>query len=563
MSNNFADAKIQANQARLYSEEEERLVQILSDKYELPYIDLRGTAAEPDALKEVDEVRARKALVGAFKKVGKTIHVLIRDPESVEMKSILVELQKSLGEQPIVYIGSLSSLEHIWSRYGDLEKINNVERGALDLGGEHLNNLLKDVKTMADFQKIIEVSVANEKQNRTTKIIELCIGGALFFQASDVHIEPEEELVRFRYRLDGMLSDVFFTDISTYKLINSRFKLMSGMKISSTSKAQDGRFTIERDTGDIEVRVSLVPGSHGESFVMRLLDPGTANVDFDALGMNEWVKGAALKAIQKPNGMILTTGPTGSGKSTTLYSFIKKIYTPAIKIITIEDPVEYHLEGITQTPASKDYGFIEGLRAALRQDPDVIMIGEIRDEDTAKVAANAALTGHLVLSTLHTNNAFGAIPRLLDLGANPKTIGNALSLSIAQRLCRRLCPECKIARDTTESESRKINNIIGESIVANKPFLNKAEPKYNIYEANLDGCSECHAGYRGRVGIYEAFYMTNELNNFISSNPSEYEIKEATKGQGLPTLAEDAVMKILAGLTSIEEAERVVELTTL
>jgi hypothetical protein len=273
----------------------------------------------------------------------------------------------------------------------------------------------------------------------------LIIAGALHFKVSDIHIEPEEEKVRFRYRIDGALQDICFVDFETFKFINSRLKLLSGMKLSTTKDAQDGRFEIHDDKIEIEVRVSLIPGNYGESYVMRLLDPRNIMANIESLGMSPELFEIVERSVEKPNGIVLTTGPTGSGKTTTLYAFINKLYTPEIKILTIEDPVEYHLEGIIQTQVEeeKGYTFLSGLRAAMRQDPDVIMIGEIRDEDTAKVAVNAALTGHLVFSTLHTNNAAGTIPRLLDLGVNPGVLASALSLSLAQRLVRKLCENCK------------------------------------------------------------------------------------------------------------------------
>jgi type II secretory ATPase GspE/PulE/Tfp pilus assembly ATPase PilB-like protein len=250
------------------------------------------------------------------------------------------------------------------------------------------------------------------------------------------------------------------------KLINSRLKLLSGIKLSITQNAQDGRFSIIDQNIEIEVRVSVIPDNYGESFVMRLLDPRNIMSEISSLGMTKELYQIVEEAIDRPNGIILTTGPTGSGKTTTLYAFINKIYNPKTKIITIEDPIEYHLNGIVQTQVEeeKGYTFLSGLRASMRQDPDVIMIGEIRDQDTAKVAVNAALTGHLVFSTLHTNNAAGTIPRLLELGADPGILASALSLSLAQRLVRKLCPYCKEEIDATEKENRIITNILGTMI---------------------------------------------------------------------------------------------------
>ena len=553
----FVDENINDNIHALYDDSEERMVRLLADKYNLPYVDLRGVASDPDALKMIPENMARDALIAPFKIAGKTMHIAVRDPDNSKMRNLIEHINSTLGE-PIIYMASTASLRHVWGRYADIEKNNTVDTGSINLSKEHSDSLFADIHTLADFQSKITNILENERVGRISKIIELMLDGAIYFGASDIHIEPESVNVRIRYRLDGLLNDVFYTDEETYKLLQSRLKLLSGLKISLHTKSQDGRFTIERETGNIEVRVSLIPGSYGESFVMRLLDPSAANVELDALGINIYIKKVIESAMSKPNGMILTTGPTGSGKSTTLYSILKKLYNPTIKIITIEDPVEYHLEGISQTNINKEYGFVDGLRAALRQDPDIIMIGEIRDEDTAKVAINAAQTGHLVLSTLHTNNAFGVIPRLLDLGANPKTLGSAISLSIAQRLCRKLCPFCKVATTSDKEQSQSITNIIGEMNLKNKPFALKALSAYTIYKAGQ--CDRCHDGYKGRTGIYEAFIMTPNLNTIINNNPSEYEIREATSSQGLTTLEEDAVLRLLSGDTSYEEISRVVEI---
>jgi type II secretory ATPase GspE/PulE/Tfp pilus assembly ATPase PilB-like protein len=313
----------------------------------------------------------------------------------------------------------------------------------------------------------------------------------------------------------------------------------------------------------VEVRVSVIPGNYGESFVMRLLDPRHAQSDINNIAMGVKVREAVDRALARPNGVILTTGPTGSGKTTTLYAFLRHTYSPGTKIITIEDPVEYHLDGITQTQVDeeKDYTFLSGLRASLRQDPDVIMVGEIRDEDTAKVAINAALTGHLVFSTLHTNTAAGTIPRLIDLKVNPKVIASALSLALAQRLVRTLCEHCKQEYVTNEKESRVITNALGamkvagmeESMMGYVPL-----PEYRIYKAV--GCDKCSSGYAGRIGIFEAIVMSDSIELALAGNPSERDIREAAKGSKIPSLLQDAILKVLQGITSLEEIGKTVDL---
>jgi type II secretory ATPase GspE/PulE/Tfp pilus assembly ATPase PilB-like protein len=366
--------------------------------------------------------------------------------------------------------------------------------------------------------------------------------------------------------VNGVLEDIAFFDFSMLKNITSRLKLLAGLKLSNSQIAQDGRFSI--DLGDVEVdmRVSVVPGNYGESFVMRILDPRNTVSSLDDIAFPDILREAIMAALAKPYGIILTTGPTGSGKTTTLYGFLHHVYNEEVKIITIEDPIEYHLEGLTQTQVEeeKGYTFVAGLRAALRQDPDVIMVGEICDTDTAKVAINAALTGHLVFSTLHTNNAAGTIPRLIDLGVNGKVIAGALSVSLAQRLVRKLCEHCKKAYESNEKESRVITNVLGDMITAGKQSSmadHSVSTSYTLFHS--PGCEECsHTSYKGRIGIFEAILMTPEIETTLLGNPSEREVRNAAKNQKIPSLREDAIIKMLEGLTSFDEIGRVVDLYT-
>jgi len=271
------------------------------------------------------------------------------------------------------------------------------------------------------------------------------MAGALSLKASDVHIEPEENSTHLRYRLDGILTKIGEIDTKTYKQLLSRIKLTAGLKLNIKNNAQDGRFSIKVKNSEMEIRTSTMPGTYGESVVLRILNPDSISVSIEKLGIEPRLFKILEEEISKPNGMILNTGPTGSGKTTTLYAFLKRIDSPEIKVITIEDPVEYHIKGITQTQTDVDkgYTFAKGLKSALRQDPDVIMVGEIRDSETAEIAIQSSLTGHLVLSTLHTNTAAGTFPRFVDLGMNPRILGSAINLTMAQRLVRKLCNDCK------------------------------------------------------------------------------------------------------------------------
>jgi type IV pilus assembly protein PilB len=561
MLNDVAELKIKTSLDKLASDDEEREAEYLAQQSGLPYVDLRIKSPELDALAKVPVAESEKYDLVPFRLVGRQMHVAIKDPTRDDVVQYLASVS-TRDEKPIIYVASKTSIKRVQQRYKDLDSETTVERGLVDLNESHLKELLQDITTLPEFRTRLEKVVMNENRERVSKIIEMTLVGAIHFGVSDIHIEPEDDAVKVRYRIDGILQDVFFTDIKTFNLVNSRLKLLSGLKLSTQKVAQDGRFEIEFEGAKIEVRVSLVPGNYGENYVMRILDPKAANVSFDSLGMNAKVFSLLERSLKKPYGMILNTGPTGSGKSTTLYACLKKTYTPEKKIITIEDPIEYHMDGITQTQVDtkKDYTFLLGLRAALRQDPDIIMVGEIRDEDTAKVAASAALTGHIVLSTLHTNSAAGAIPRMIDLGVDAKTLGSSIGLVMAQRLCRKLCTHCKEERETTTEESKLITDILGNMVADGKEVSIQPQKIYKIGIANPNGCEACHNGYKGRIGIFEAIQMTREIEEAAVAGKGERELREVAISQLIPTMREDGIIKMLEGVTSLEELETVVDI---
>ncbi len=561
MLNDVAELKIKTSLDKLASDDEEREAEYLAQQSGLPYVDLRIKSPELDALAKVPVAESEKYDLVPFRLVGRQMHVAIKDPTRDDVVQYLASVS-TRDEKPIIYVASKTSIKRVQQRYKDLDSETTVERGLVDLNESHLKELLQDITTLPEFRTRLEKVVMNENRERVSKIIEMTLVGAIHFGVSDIHIEPEDDAVKVRYRIDGMLQDIFFTDIKTFNLVNSRLKLLSGLKLSTQKVAQDGRFEIEFEGAKIEVRVSLVPGNYGENYVMRILDPKAANVSFDSLGMNAKVFSLLERSLKKPYGMILNTGPTGSGKSTTLYACLKKTYTPEKKIITIEDPIEYHMDGITQTQVDtkKDYTFLLGLRAALRQDPDIIMVGEIRDEDTAKVAASAALTGHIVLSTLHTNSAAGAIPRMIDLGVDAKTLGSSIGLVMAQRLCRKLCTHCKEERETTTEESKLITDILGNMVADGKEVSIQPQKIYKIGTANPNGCEACHNGYKGRIGIFEAIQMTREIEEAAVAGKGERELREVAISQLIPTMREDGIIKMLEGVTSLEELETVVDI---
>ncbi|MFA5999650.1 MAG: GspE/PulE family protein [Candidatus Paceibacterota bacterium] len=559
----FDEEKSDKQLDNLHKMEEEQLVEVLAEsKYGLPYIDLSRIGVDNEALRAIKEEEARAEKVAAFKLSGKNIFIAVRSP-SPELIGRLKDSMERQDLEPTFYMASLASIEKVWDRYKEISMAESSKIGGIDISGEILKETRKNINTMQDIEQLIAKASEGNQIHKISHILEIILAGAIAIKASDIHIEPEKDKGRLRLRLDGILLDVTFFETNIYNLLNTRIKLLSGMKLTSKI-TQDGRFSIMEDEKEISIRASMIPGSYGESIVMRILDPDSIQVKFEDLGIEPYLFNIVEKEIAKPNGMILVTGPTGSGKTTTLYAFLRRIYSTEINIITIEDPVEYHLDGITQTQTNekRGYNFAEGLRSILRQDPDVIMVGEIRDGETAKIAVQSALTGHMVFSTLHTNNAAGVIPRLIDLEVNPKIMVSALSLSIAQRLVRKLCQNCKKEKTGDEKDNLAIKTVLDSIKDEGKDLT-----KYNI---NIDagfklyapvGCEKCnHTGYKGRIGIFEAILTDEEIEKIMPENPSEREIKKVSKKQGILSMRQDGMVKIINGITSLEEVQSVVDL---
>ena len=555
MTLQFDEDKQNRKLADLLHKEEEELVQILAGKYSVEYINLQATPVNSDALRLIEETTARGALVAGFALIDKKIRVAARNPQDPKVLEVF-ETLKTKGYVPELYICSTLSLEKAWKTYKDMSFAYESKAGSLEISSEEISAIIDQAKSLPTIVSILENTMSANKSYRVSRILETVVAGALAIDASDIHLEPEEKYVQLRYRLDGVLQEVTRFDTETYGLILSRIKLISGMKLNIKKDSQDGRFSIRLAIGQIEVRVSILPGAYNESVVMRILNPKSINVSLEDLGIHEKLLAILLKEMDRPDGMILTTGPTGSGKTTTLYAFLKKIHNTQVKIITIEDPIEYHLPGIVQTQVNdKGYNFLEGLRAAVRQDPDIIMVGEIRDNETADIAINSALTGHLVFSTLHTNDAAGTFPRLIDLGVNSKVITSALRVAMAQRLTRRLCQFCKKETLLEGNEKTQIESVI--SSIEDKSLIPAERSRMWV----AAGCEKCNkTGYKGRIGVYEAILTDQKVEDAVESNPSEREIWNAAKGQGILTMKQDGIIKILKGMTSLSELQRVISL---
>lgn len=559
----FDEEKPNKQLDELHKQEEEELVRMLAEsKYNLPYVNLMGIGIDNESLRTVDEKDARKMNIAPFKISGKNIFIALHSP-SEELMGQLKEDMERLNYTPVFYMASQASLNKVWDRYAELSMAENSKVGGLDISGEVLVETAGKIKKMQDVEILITEVIKEGTMHKISRILEIILAGAIAIKASDIHIEAEEKRTRLRFRLDGVLQDVMFFSLDIYRLLNSRLKLLSGMKLTAKT-AQDGRFAIMIGGEEISIRSSMIPGAYGESIVMRILDPKSIQVNLEDMGIEPYLFKIIEEEIAKPNGMILVTGPTGSGKTTTLYAFLRKIYSSEIKIITIEDPIEYHLSGITQTQtdSKKGYTFLEGLRSALRQDPDVVMVGEIRDSETAKIAVESALTGHIVFSTLHTNNAAGVIPRLIDLDVNAKILVSALSLSIAQRLVRKLCQECKKEKPLTDEESKIIKNIIDGAIAEGKDLSKYGiDPNAPLKMFTAVGCEKCNmTGYKGRMGIFEAIKTDEAIEKIMPQNPSEREIKKIASAQGILSMRQDGIIKMLAGITSYDEVKSVVDL---
>lgn len=540
--------------ADLHRQEEERYMQALAPQYGYEYIDLNGIAINPEALLLVPEAKARQAELAVFDKTQKVLSAAIHTPQSAATQTLIHDLE-SQGYQLRIYMVSSSSLEHAFERYKENKQSTATKRGVLDISTDDIINLARTIKQPEQVRAgIMNIRTINGPR-RISETLEMIFAGALALKASDIHIEPEASGIRMRYRIDGVLLDIIDLEQHIYGRIMSRLKLLSGMILNQRKEAQDGRFTFTFADREIEIRSSNIPGSFGESMVMRLLDPSVASFSMEHLNLNPLLKEVMLEQLKRPNGLIITTGPTGSGKTTALYAFLKEVHQAEKKIITIENPVEYKLDGIVQTQIGDDYTFSAGLRAILRQDPDIIMVGEIRDREVAETAMHAAQTGHLVFSTLHTNSAVGGFPRLIDLGVDPHTITSSVNLILGQRLVRVLCTHCKQAVPATAEERQLIT-----TIAADYPGGLIVPDPLTLYKPA--GCAVCNnTGYKGRIAVFEGILINDAVEEVIIRDPREHVILEAAKTQHIPTMQHDGIAKVIAGDTDLAELERVVDLS--
>lgn len=519
------------------------LLEIKSHLYNLPVVKLEEVQLNPEALKEISEEVVNFYKIAPFSKEGDVLKVGVINPEDVDALEALKFIASDKGLKIEKYIIDYRDLESLLRNYRSLTtEVDNA-----------LESLSEEVdKEMVTQKKLEEIT----SEGAVTRIVASIIKYAVESRASDIHIEPFEEKVNVRCRVDGVLSVSLTLPKNIQSAVATRIKILSNLKIDETRLAQDGRFSTSLNKRRIDFRVSTFPTKNGEKVVMRILDPLTNKIDLLDLGVMGRSLEVLERAMAKPFGSILITGPTGSGKSTTLAGMLKRLNNEEVNIVTLEDPIEYFVEGVNQSQTHEEIGytFASGLRHILRQDPDIIMVGEIRDPETAALATQAALTGHIVLSTLHTNDAMGVVPRLMDMGVEKYLIPPTLNVAAAQRLLRRLCPDCKVRVKANVAEE----GIITQAIMTmpaqyQKELLSK--DGYEVYKPNIENaCKKCSGkAFKGRIGIFEMLEMTDEFEKIILGSLSESAMKEEAKRQGMITIFQDGILKVLKGLVSLEE----------
>jgi len=518
----------------------------------VPSINLTGKSIPADVLREIPEEAAVFYQLIPFEKSGNKLKVGLVNPGDIQAQEALRFIVLRTEMVPEIYAISLRDFQETVKQYRDLKQ--EVNKALVELKKELVREETVKTKRVAendDDENLIEAPIS--------KIVAVMLRYAQEGRASDIHIEPYEKDVKVRYRVDGVLHTSLVLPKSIHQSVISRIKILSNLKIDETRVPQDGRFRVEINKKFIDFRVSILPITHGETAVLRVLDPNIGLMTFDDLGLVGHNMKVLNNAMNQPFGMILITGPTGSGKTTTLYAILKILNQEGVNIISLEDPVEYYIEGVNQSQVKPEIGytFASGLRSILRQDPDIILVGEIRDSETAGLAVHAALTGHLLLSTLHTNDAVGVIPRMIDMGVESFLIPSSLNLAIAQRLVRRLCEKCKAEYEPKgkllefiEKEVSQIPQEVLKAFNISKPYrLNKKV-----------GCQFCgHKGTQGRIAIFELFSMTKELEKIILESMTEVNILEEANRQGMISMKQDGIIKALQGVVGIEEVLKTVE----
>ncbi len=543
---------------------DKELTKLYADYASIPYIELDPSKIPSETLSLIPERIARQYNAVVFKQEDGVKYLAMEDPDDIQAVDFI---QKQLGTNLKIYLATKENILHALDNYrGDANK--------------ELSDIIK-VNKEEDAEHPDQISEADiSEDSPIAQTVNLLLEYAVRANASDVHIEPREEFIQIRYRVDGVLKEVNRLPKDAAGALISRIKILSSLKIDERRTPQDGRFKITLAGHTYALRVSTLPVADGEKVVMRILDEGNKALSLQDLGYWGRTLQATKEVIQEPHGMILVTGPTGSGKSTSLFSILTILNSPEVNISTVEDPVEYKIPGINQTQVNPKAGmtFASGLRALLRQDPDIVMVGEVRDVETADLSVQAALTGHLVFTTLHTNNAATSLPRLLDMGIEPFLIASTVRATIGQRLVRRLCTKCRISFTPSPNEIEKVfhafnmtnqmlERINALEVAALKEGIGKSIGDAlgstptgitKLWRASEKGCDNCNSsGYKGRLGIYEVLPNTPEIQKLIVSNATSNMIQSQAIKEGMDTMQVDGLVKSLRGETSIEEILRV------
>jgi len=530
----------------------EEVVKAIAISMSVPYVDLSGFNINPTILGYLKKELAKKFQAIPFGTTGSSLNVAMVDPNNI---TAIEFIERKSSMRVVPYMASPESVKHALDQYKDLssevsEAIGdiNIEKDIPKLeddleGKENINGLIQDAPVTRAVNTILEYAIKSK--------------------ASDIHVEPWENSLKIRYRVDGILQETMSLPSHIVSALISRIKILSDLKIDEHRVPQDGRFDVNIDNQEIDVRVAVSPTVHGEKVVMRLLNKSAGVINLEELGIRGRAYDLIQDGLKRPHGMILSTGPTGSGKTTSLYAVLTKLNTAAVNIITLEDPVEYQVPGVNQIQVNAGVGltFAAGLRSILRQDPDIVMVGEIRDAETADLAVQSSLTGHMVLSTLHTNNASGVLPRLLDMKIEPFLIASTVSIAIGQRLVRKLCPKCKKIAKAGPAMIVAIENTLGNlSVLDEKTRANlgyKVVPgagtkDFDIYQAV--GCDQCNqSGYSGRIGVFEVFTVSPEIEKLVVARATTTQIQAQAIKEGMITMRQDGFLKALEGITTIEE----------
>ncbi len=531
------------------------LNKIKAEIFNMPFFENAESLEVPNnVLSMIPEESSRFYKIIPLTLQGNILEVGVVNPDDIKAKEALNFLARQNKITYKTYLISANSFEIFLKQYRNIREEVGKALSALEteLGGGDDNIELFSADSKPKPERLSEDAPI-------IKMVAVILRHAVDGNASDIHIEPEENQLRIRFRMDGSLYSSLFLPIHTHPSIVARIKIVSNLRIDETRVPQDGRFSAKIDNKDIDFRVSTFPTKLGEKVVIRVLDSSEGLRTYEEIGVLGYNLKTLREAIIKPFGLILSTGPTGSGKTTTLYSILQELNKPEVNVVTLEDPIEYFVKGVNQSQIRPDigYDFSQGLRSVVRQDPDIIMVGEIRDEESASLVTHAALTGHVVLSTLHTNNAVGAIPRLIDMKIKPFLLPATLNIAIGQRLGHRLCPYCKEKTRPNKEVEKMILKELSQMPETAKSFFTAPNPIY-IYKPK--GCSKCNnKGEKGRIGIFEVLKMTPELEKAILEDPSEQNIIKEAKRQGMITMRQDAMIKALQGLISIEEVFRTTE----